>query len=103
MRMGVVRVGSLGIAAATKPACVDRRAFRFKLRGPGRVTRVEVYVNGVRKVRKAGKNVRFVTLHKLPKRRFVVKVVTTYAHGKKRESVRTYRGCKKSKPRTRRG
>jgi hypothetical protein len=43
-----------------------------------------------------------VTLRKLPKRRFVVRVVTTFADGQKRESVRTYRGCKKSKPRTRR-
>jgi DNA-binding beta-propeller fold protein YncE len=102
MRMGVVRVGSLGIPAARKPACVDRRNFRFKLRGPGRVTEVEVYVNGVRRVRRAGRSLRFVTLHRLPKRRFVVKVVTTYANGKQRESVRVYRGCKKSKPRTRR-
>jgi hypothetical protein len=45
---------------------------------------------------------KFVTLHKLPKRRFVVKVVSTFANGKQRESVRVYRGCKKSKPRTRR-
>jgi hypothetical protein len=27
--------------------------------------------------------------------------VTTLANGKKRDSVRTYRGCTKSKPRTR--
>ena len=102
MRMGVVRVGSLGIPAAVKPQCVDRRKFSFRLRGGG-VTKVEVFVDGVRKVLKKGRNVRLVTLRKLPKRRFVVKVVTTYANGKKRESVRTYRGCRKSKPRTRRG
>jgi hypothetical protein len=81
---------------------VDRRKFSFKLNG-GRVTKVEVFVNGVRKVRKKGKNVRSVTLTRLPKGTFVVKVVTTRAGGKKRESVRTYRGCKKSKPRTSRG
>jgi YVTN family beta-propeller protein len=102
MRMGVVKVGSLGIPAAVKPKCVDRRGFKFKLRG-GRATKVVVYVDGVRKVRKTGKNIKSVSIKKLPKRRFVVKVVTTYASGKKRESVRTYRGCKKSKPRTRRG
>jgi YVTN family beta-propeller protein len=101
MRMGVVKVGSLGIPAAERPACVDRRGFKFKLHGP-RVAKVEVFVNGVRKVHKKG-NVRTVRLSKLPKRRFVVRVLTTYANGKKRESVRTYRGCKKSKPRTRRG
>jgi hypothetical protein len=43
-----------------------------------------------------------VTIRKLPKRRFVVRVVSTFANGTKRESVRTYRGCKKSKPSTRR-
>src|SRR5213079_1454860 len=102
MRMGVVRVGSLGIPAAKKPACVDRRSFRFRLNaGRSRVTKVEVFVNGVRKVLERGKNIRFVTLRKLPKRRFVVRVVTTLANGKKRDSVRTYRGCAKSKPRTR--
>jgi YVTN family beta-propeller protein len=102
MRMGVVRVGSLGIPAAVKPACVDRRGFTFKLRGGGPVKRVEVYVNGVKKVSRSGKNIRRVKLERLPTGRFVVKVVTTRAGGKKRESVRTYRGCKKSKPRTRR-
>jgi hypothetical protein len=102
MRMGVVRIGSLGIPAATKPVCVDRRRFTFKLNG-GPVKRVEVYVNGVRKLRRSGADIRRVTLTRLPKGRFVVKVVTTRAGGKKRESVRTYRGCTKSKPRTRRG
>jgi hypothetical protein len=102
MRMGVVRVGSLGIPAAPRIGCVDRRSFRFKLRGPGRVTKVQVYVNGVRKVTRKGRALRFVTLRRLPKMRFVVKVVTTFANGKQRESVRVYRGCKKSKPRTRR-
>jgi YVTN family beta-propeller protein len=102
MRMGVVRVGSLGIPAAVKPQCVDRRGFRFKLHGP-RVTKVEVFVNGVRKVHRKGHDIRFVTLKRLPKRTFVVTVVTTYANGKRRESVRTYRGCAKSRPRTRHG
>jgi hypothetical protein len=102
MRMGVVRVGSLGIPAVVKARCVDRRKFTFKLRGSKRAKKVEVYVDGVRKVVKKGRNVRSVTLRRLPKRRFVVKVVTTFADGKQRESTRTYRGCKKSKPRTRR-
>jgi DNA-binding beta-propeller fold protein YncE len=103
MRMGVVRIGSLGIPARVRPQCVDRRSFRFKVGGGSRrVTRVDVYVNGVRKLRKNGRNVRFVTLQRLPKRTFVVRVVSTFANGKKRESVRTYRGCTKSRPTTRR-
>ncbi len=102
MRMGVVRVGSLGIPAAVKPECVDRRRFTFKL-GGGRVKKVRVYVNGVRKVQRKGRAIRSVTLRRLPKGTFVVKVVTTRAGGKKRVSTRTYRGCKKGKPSTRRG
>jgi YVTN family beta-propeller protein len=100
MRMGVVQVGSLGIPAAPKTKCVDRRRFRFKLHG--RVVKVEVFVNGVRKAMKRGHFVHSVSIRKLPKKRFVVKVVSTFANGSKRESVRVYRGCKKSKPRTHR-
>jgi hypothetical protein len=101
MRMGVVRIGSLGIPAAPKTKCVDRRRFKFKLHG--KVVKVEVFVNGVRKVMKRGRFVKAVSIKKLPKKRFVVRVVSTFANGSKRESVRTYRGCKKSKPRTQRG
>jgi hypothetical protein len=50
---------------------------------------------------KRGKNVRFVTLRRLPRKRFVVRVVTTLANDSKRDSVRVYRGCKKSRPSTR--
>jgi YVTN family beta-propeller protein len=102
MRMGVVRIGALGIPAAAKPACVDHRSFRFRLNpGRSRVTKVEVFVNGVRKVVRRGKNIRFVTLQKVPRKRFVVRIKTTLANGSKRDSVRVYRGCKKSRPATR--
>src|SRR4051812_32069168 len=101
MRMGVVKVGSLGIRAAPKTKCVDRRRFKFKLHG--KVVKVEVFVNGVRKATKRGRYVRSVAIKRLPKRRFVVRVVSTFANGTKRESVRVYRGCRKSKPSTRRG
>jgi YVTN family beta-propeller protein len=101
MRMGVVKIGSLGIPAAPKPRCVDRRSFKFNLHG--RVVKVEVFVNGVRKVVKRGHFVRSVSIKRLPRKRFVVKVVTTFESGRRRVSVRTYRGCTKSRPRTRRG
>src|SRR3954469_14477702 len=78
MRMGVVQVGSLGIPAAPKTKCVDRRRFRFKLHG--RVVKVDVFVNGVRKATKRGHFVRSVSIRKLPKQRFVVKVVSTFAN-----------------------
>jgi YVTN family beta-propeller protein len=101
MRMGVVKIGSLGIPAPPKPRCVDRRRFKFNLHG--RVVKVEVFVNGVRKVVKRGHYVRSVSIKRLPRRRFVVKVVTTFESGRKRVSTRVYRGCTKSRPRTRRG
>ena len=101
MRMGVVKIGSLGIPAPPKPRCVDRRRFKFNLHG--RVVKVEVFVNGVRKVVKRGHYVRSVSIKRLPRKRFVVKVVTTFESGGKRVSTRVYRGCTKSRPRTRRG
>jgi hypothetical protein len=42
-----------------------------------------------------------VTIRRLPKRTFTVKIVATSNEGQKTISVRRYRGCKKSKPRTR--
>ena len=85
----------------TKPRCVDRRKFKFKLRG--RVVKVVVYVNGVRKVVKRGHYVRSVSIKRLPRKRFVVRIVSTFESGTKRISTRVYRGCTKSRPRTRRG
>jgi hypothetical protein len=55
----------------------------------------------VRKVVRRGRNIRFVTLQKLPRKRFVVRIKTTLANGSKRDSLRVYRGCKKSRPTTR--
>jgi hypothetical protein len=41
-----------------------------------------------------------VTIRRLPRKRFKVKVVTTYSSGTRRVSTRTYTGCRKSRPRT---
>jgi hypothetical protein len=105
MRTGKAEVGALGIPAATRPQCVDRRKFSFKLTRPRgrRAVRAAVFVDGKLKVRRRGRDLRRVTLRKLPRGRFVVKVVTTYDNGKRRVSTRVYRGCRKSKPSTRRG
>jgi hypothetical protein len=83
--------------------CVDRRKFTFKLhhaRG-ARVVDVVVFVNGRRKIHKRGRNIRSVTLKRLPRRKFRVKIVATQSGGSKLISTRTYKGCKKSRPRTR--
>ncbi len=85
--------------------CVDRRKFSFRLHhGPrARVVRVRVYVNGKRKLSRRGHDIRRVTLKRLPKGTFKVRIVATQSSGSKLISTRTYRGCKKSRPKTHRG
>jgi hypothetical protein len=91
--------------------CVDRRKFSFDLRRRSglRVQRVEVYINsrsgrGLGRLKKVvtGRNITRLTIRRLPKRRFKVTIRTTHDNGSRLESSRRYRGCKKSKPRTRR-
>ena len=87
--------------------CVDRRRFSFRVRRGhrGRVVRAVVYVNGKRRVVRRGRDIRRVTIKRLPRgtRRYRVRIVLTFANGRKRTSMRVYRGCHKSKPRTHRG
>ncbi|HKN93624.1 MAG TPA: hypothetical protein VJU60_04765 [Thermoleophilaceae bacterium] len=92
-----------GSKKAPHPRCVDRRKFTFHLHHArhARVVKVDVYVNGKRKIHRRGRNIKKVTLRRLPKRTFVVKIVSVQNTGSRRISVRTYRGCKKSAPRTR--
>jgi hypothetical protein len=89
----------------TRRKCVDTRKFSFRLHhGPGaRIVKVVVFVNGKRKVVKTGTNIRRLTLKRLPKKKFVVRIEATQNTGSKLISKRTYKGCKKSKARTRRG
>src|SRR3954452_23192618 len=107
MRMGQVRgpLASTPAATALPADCKDRRTFSFRLhRGRGaRIVRVAVYVNGRLTLRKRGRDLRRVTLSPLPRRRYRVKIVTTRSTGGKRVSVRTFDGCGKSRPSTRRG
>jgi hypothetical protein len=44
-----------------------------------------------------------VTLGRLPKKRFVVRVVSTWNTGAQLISTRVYHGCKKTRPRTTHG
>jgi hypothetical protein len=83
--------------------CADRRKFSFKLHHAphARVVRVAVFVNGKRKLQRRGRDIRRVTLRRLPRGSFKVKIVATQSTGSTLTSTRTYRGCKKSRPRTR--
>jgi hypothetical protein len=83
--------------------CADRCKFSFALHHAPhtRVTRVVVFVNGKRKLARKGHNLRRITLRRLPRGRFEVKIVATQSSGSTLTSTRIYRGCKKSKPTTR--
>jgi len=85
--------------------CVDRRKFSFRLHHAprARVVRVRVYVNGKRKLSRRGRNIRKITLKRLPQGTFKVRIVATQSSGSKLISTRTYRGCRKSRPKTHRG
>ena len=83
--------------------CVDTRRFHFKLHHGhrARVVGVEVFVNGKRVLRRRGRDIRAVTLKRLPQGTFTVRVVSTQSSGSRLVSTRTYRGCRKGTPRTR--
>jgi predicted acyl esterase len=80
--------------------CRDRRKFTFRLRHRRgqRVVRVRAYVNGRLVVKRRGRNLRTVTLRKLPLGRFRVKILTRTNDGHSTRTVRTYKGCRKSRP-----
>jgi hypothetical protein len=85
--------------------CVDRRKFSFKLhhaRGHP-VVEADIFINHkfIRAV--TGPNIRRLTLRRLPLGRFLVRIVATQDSGAQLISQRKYRGCKKSRPTTRRG
>jgi predicted acyl esterase len=80
--------------------CIDRRKFSFRLRHqPGqRVVRVRAYINGHLAVERHGHDLKRLTLRKLPLGTFRVKIVTRTNDGHSTRTVRTYRGCRKSRP-----
>jgi alpha-glucosidase (family GH31 glycosyl hydrolase) len=99
------RCGSqpLGPAAQAPHGCVDRRKFSFRIHQPsagGRIVRVTAYVNGRRARVKRGRRVTRITLRRLPKGRFTVRIVALSSRGRRTVSVRRYRGCRKGKPHT---
>jgi fibronectin type III domain protein len=91
------------IARPAPRACVDTRKFSFRLHHPvsARVVKVVVFVNGKRRLALKGKDINRITLQRLPKKRFVVRVVATQNTGSQLISTRVYHGCKKTKPHTR--
>ncbi|MEA2421965.1 MAG: hypothetical protein QOF55_1064 [Thermoleophilaceae bacterium] len=86
----------------TKPVCVDRRKFSFRVHQPtrGRVVRAVAFVNGKAVRRVKGKRVTRIVVKRLPRGVFTIRIVATTSGGSRTISVRHYRGCTKSKPRT---
>jgi hypothetical protein len=82
--------------------CIDTRKWKFKLHHPSDdlIKDVQVFINGKLKVHKTGTNIGKLTLKKLPKKKFKVRIVATRASGVQSISVRKYKGCKKGKART---
>jgi hypothetical protein len=80
--------------------CLDRRKFSFRLhaRRGDRVTKVRVYINNRLVLKRSGRNLRRLTIKKLPLGKFTVKILTRTAQGHTTRSVRTYKGCRKSRP-----
>jgi opacity protein-like surface antigen len=84
------------------PSCIDRRKFTFRIHQPlrGRITSVTIYVNGKRTRTVKATRVTRVTVSKLPRKTFKVRIVARSNSGRRTISTRTYRGCKKSAPHT---
>ena len=89
-------------AVPKSQSCVDRRKFTFRIHQPrrGRVVSVVAYVNGKRVKTVRGRRITRLTLKRLPRRTFTVRIVATTNRGSRTVSKRRYSGCKKSKPRT---
>jgi hypothetical protein len=110
---GVPRKPSAGTPPVTGPAgnplglpsnahCVDTRKWKFKLHHPrgSRIIDVLVVIKGKRTlhVKVQHGSINTVTLKKLPQKKFKVTITATRNTGAQLISVRTYKGCKKSKP-----
>jgi hypothetical protein len=82
--------------------CKDRRKFSWHIHQPPgrRIVAVNVFVNGHRRVHREGHRITHISIPKLPKKRFVVKIVALTNHGERVISVRRYHGCKKGRPHT---
>ena len=90
-----------GLALPSNRRCVDRRRFSFRIhQHRKRIVRVKAYVNGKLIARFHRNRIGRITIRRLPQGLFQLKIVAVTSDGQKVTSVRTYRGCKKSRPHT---
>ena len=86
------------------PGCLRSATLGFKLhRVEGtRVVRVEATVNGKRRLRQTGNDIKRITLRGLKRSgKLTIRIVSTHNTGAKVVSTRTWNGCKKGKPKVR--
>jgi hypothetical protein len=96
--------GSNPLGLPPRSQCIDRRKFRFKIHQPPRqrVVNVNVFINGKRRYSRRGRAVKTISIKRLPTTgRYVVRIVALTNRGNRVISTRVYKGCKKSKPKTR--
>jgi len=89
-------VGAPTGAGTGRRACLSRRSFRIRLRGPrgDRLRRATVYVNGHRVRVLRGKRLRSrVNLRGLPRGRVIVKIQGVTRKGRHVREIRRYRTC----------
>ena len=70
----------------------------MRLRLHARIVRASVYINGKRVKVTRGHRIRKVTIPEAGGGKQRVRIVLVSARGKRYTSVRTYKGCKKTKP-----
>jgi hypothetical protein len=74
------------------------RVVRLRYSGV-RIVRADVYINGKRVTTARGQRLAQVTIPPAGATRHVVKIVLRASNGRRYTSVRTYDGCKKTRPR----
>jgi dienelactone hydrolase len=79
--------------------CVNRAGRVLRLHYKVRIVRATVFINGKRVKVYRGRSLRRVTIPPAGSGRHEVKIVLVSSRGRKYTSVRTYTGCKKSRPR----
>ncbi|HEX8646601.1 MAG TPA: hypothetical protein VF715_06845 [Thermoleophilaceae bacterium] len=85
--------------------CLRPATLAFKLHQSrhSHVVRAEAYVNGKRRLRQSGRDLRRITLKGLKRSgKLTIRVVATHNTGSKVVSTRSWNGCTKGKPRVRR-
>jgi hypothetical protein len=98
---GTGSVNPLGLPAGIRCSRRTRWTFRLHALRGQRIVAATVYLSGKRIKRFHGRRLRRITLKLPAASAFTLRIVTRTNTGRQIASVRTYRGCTKTRPRTR--